>query len=85
MQSSKGLSNMTHQPLLESLMRSHNNKHIVYVRKSNRIPHPHFFRIADIKSQTFKYIPHTKHTIANLVAWKIPSDLHHSPIIDSHT
>jgi hypothetical protein len=62
MQSSRGLPNITHQPLLGFFMKTHDNKHIVVVRSPNKAPHP---RYSKFQTQSLRIVdtPHTKHTI----------------------
>jgi hypothetical protein len=42
MQSSKGLPNITHQPLLEFLIKTHDNQYIMYVGNPNKTSHLYF-------------------------------------------
>jgi hypothetical protein len=62
MQSSKGLSNITHQPLLKFLMKTHDNKYIMYVGNLNRIPHPHF---SEFQIQNLIIVDTTPHETYN--------------------
>ncbi len=79
-QSSRGLSNITHQPLLESQMRTHNNKHIVYVGKSNRTPHPRFLELQiHANPRHADTFPTRNIQLPNFVIHKIPSDLSSFP------
>jgi hypothetical protein len=77
MQSYKGLPNITHQPLLEVLMKTHDNKYIMYVGNPNRIPHLHFL---EFQIQNFIIVdthPTRNLQFPNFVIRKIPNDLHH--------
>jgi hypothetical protein len=42
MQSSRGLPNITHQPLQGFFMKTHDNKHTVVFRSPNKAPQPHY-------------------------------------------
>jgi hypothetical protein len=83
MQPYKGFPNITNQPLLECLMKTHDNKYTVYVGNPNTTPHPDLLEL-EIHTPHETYNCQTLSLTRSLVIFIIPPSQTLTPSFKLH-